>query len=151
MRPLACILLLSASLAQTAGPASGADRAEGERLFNIKCSYCHSLSSRSEAVRPEPGADLDRVRRAEQRRPSLSEDAPPALAAPFPRRGPHFENLFQRPPGAARGFAYRMVYEIEGPVWTEADLDAWIAFHARIEAEERADIIAYLKRATRGR
>ena len=151
MRSTSRLLALSASLMLLSGQASAGDHAEGERLYNIKCSYCHSLSRRTEAARTDPESGLDIVRRAEQRRPGLSEGPPPAAIFPVARRGPHFEDLFRRPPGAARDFAYRMVYEIEGPVWTEADLDAWIAFHARIEKHERADIIAYLKRATRRR
>jgi cytochrome c2 len=34
-------------------------------------------------------------------------------------------------------------------VWTAADLDAWIAVHAGMDDEtERADLIAYLEKAT---
>jgi hypothetical protein len=45
-------------------------------------------------------------------------------------------------------FPYRFVYRIPGPRWTEADLDSYIAFHARMESFDRADLIAFLKRAT---
>ena len=63
MRLFRHILALSLWLTFFASQAAGADHAEGERIYNIKCSYCHSLSSRAEVVRPDSDPDLDVLRR----------------------------------------------------------------------------------------
>lgn len=64
------------------------------------------------------------------------------------KRGPHLKGLFERRYGSVEGFPYRMVWPDADPVWTEAQLDAYLEIHRIPEPDQRADIIAYLKRAT---
>ena len=63
------------------------------------------------------------------------------------KRGPHLKGLFERRYGSVEGFPYRMVWPDADPVWTEAQLHAYLEIHRIPEADERADVIAYLKRA----
>lgn len=150
MRPgrLAAALLVI-SLAPS--PASAGDAANGETLFNVSCAFCHRLTPRGSGemrLREDRQAEL---RRGFAKRPRLPAEPlrPEVTARDLPSRGPHLAGLFHRPPGAVEGFRYSNVREIEGPVWTEADLDAWLAEHARMADErDRADLIAYLKAAT---
>ena len=129
------------------------DAAAGETLFNAKCAYCHSL------VR-EPGQGTagaratgryEEVTRAMERHPWQAPGGPPEkeMVTELTRRGPHFAGLLSRAPGAAEGFAYRFVYDIASPTWTPHDLDDYIAFHARLEPLERADLIAFLRKAAK--
>ncbi len=139
--------------AATKGPAMDlalGDPAGGERLFNVKCAYCHSLTR--EIAGQGPGQDrYEEITRALERRPWEPLTAIPetALVTERARRGPHLAELLTRAPGAAEGFPYRFVYEIGGPVWTAPDLDGYIEFHARLEPLERTDLITFLIKATR--
>ncbi len=63
-------------------------------------------------------------------------------------RGPHLEALFKRAPGTIIGFPYRITLNTENATWTKADLDYWIYNHARLGETDRADLIAYLEKAT---
>ena len=128
------------------------DAVEGELLFNTMCSYCHSLSGRRAGEIRVGRDDKEALRRGLSRNPQIpSEPAKPEVESRgIYRRGPHLANLFDRPPGGAEGYHYRLVMKVAGPAWTVADLDHWIAFHALVdEAADRADLIAYLKAATR--
>ena len=136
----------------TPSPAPAGDAANGEMLFNLSCALCHRLSRRASGelrLREDWQAEL---RRGLANRPrALTEPPRPEVTArDLPDRGPHLVGLFSRPPGVVKGFRYTIVYEIEGSVWAAADLDAWLVLHARMDdARDRADLIAYLKRATR--
>ncbi len=91
------------------------------------------------------------MRRGLIKRPGGSTEPPqPDVRSREPAaRGPHLAGLFSRPPGGDPRFRYNVVPETEGPVWTEADLDAWIERHARIEdKDDRADLVADPKIAT---
>ena len=77
------------------------------------------------------------------------------------RIGPMHRGLFGRAAGSVAGFAYSEAMKNSGIVWDEATLDDFLA-HPRqtvpgtkmtyagiADAQERADLIAYLKEATR--
>ncbi|GAA0750543.1 c-type cytochrome [Ideonella azotifigens] len=73
--------------------------------------------------------------------------------------GPAHQGVFGRAPGSAPGFAYSpalSALKATGGVWTEATLDRWLSDPERFapgqrmgvsvpEAQDRADLIAYLK------
>jgi cytochrome c len=65
-----------------------------------------------------------------------------------PKRGPYLAGLFQRAPGSVKDFPYRMVFTDANPVWTEATLDKYLLIHLLPEANDRTDVIAFLKKAT---
>lgn len=126
------------------------DAARGEALFNTGCSYCHALTEEGASSVRRVDGRVEEITRALEP-PKLEADEPTRPTPPFEtfrRRGPHLAELLNRSPGAVPDFPYRFVYEIPGPTWTEADLDSYIAFHARLESFDRADLIAFLKRAT---
>lgn len=64
------------------------------------------------------------------------------------KRGPYLAGLFQRAPGSVKDFPYRMVFTEAKPVWTEARLDKYLLIHLLPEANDRSDVIAFLKKAT---
>lgn len=138
---LAIAVGLSWLMDATTGLAGSAER--GATLFNQKCSYCHSLSeqSRPKLLVPKrrPGSELSVL------------DEPnvdwPVEVGPD-KRGPHLQGLFARAPGAVEGFPYRITLQTDNATWTEPDLDYWIYNHARLLEAERADLIAYLRKAT---
>lgn len=136
-------------VAATAG-ARSVDAARGEGLYNTQCSYCHALTEQGAITVQRLDGDVEEITRALQP-PELEAGEPTRPTPPFEtfrRRGPHLAQLLDRSPGAVPDFPYRFVYEIPGPTWTEADLDSYIAFHARMESFDRADLIAFLKGAT---
>lgn len=123
------------------------DPARGEALYNTECSYCHALTQ--EGARIERKADgryedISRALEAQPLEPREPTRPQPAFEQSV-RRGPHFAGLLNRAPGAVSGFPYRFIYEIPGSTWTEADLDSYIAFHARLDTFDRADLIAFLR------
>ena len=128
----------------------------GESLFNAKCAYCHSLvPERASGTRSD--GRYEAITRALERHPweppaaaseTVTETGTATETVPL-RRGPHLAGLLTRAPGGVAGFSYRFVFDIPGPSWTAADLDAYIAFHARLEPLERADLIAFLSKAAR--
>ncbi|TQV79547.1 c-type cytochrome [Denitrobaculum tricleocarpae] len=125
-------------------PALAQDFDRGGQLFNEKCSYCHSLS-------PQMGPKLAEPARGQvfEREAAREPDVDWSVEIGEDKRGPHLKGLFGRPPGAVKGFPYRITLETESPVWTDADLDYWILNHARLNDADRLDLITYLKRATR--
>ncbi len=117
----ALLLLGGAGDASAAGDLTG-DPAKGEALY-VRCQGCHSI-------------DRNRV-------------------------GPLHRGLFGRTAGSVDGFNYSKAMKESGIVWDEATLDDFLA-HPRqtvpgtkmtyagiADAQERADLIAYLKEATR--
>lgn len=127
-----------------AASASAQDSDRGGQLFNAKCSYCHSLSSQMgpKLTAPPRGQVFDRDARREP-------DVDWSIEIGEDKRGPHLQGLFGRPPGAVKGFPYRITLQTDNPVWSDDDLDYWILNHAGLNDADRLDLIAYLKRATR--
>lgn len=77
------------------------------------------------------------------------------------RIGPMHRGLFGRTAGTVAGFAYSDAMKQSGIVWDDATLDRFLASPREVvpgtkmtyagiaDAQERADLIAYLKAATR--
>lgn len=102
----------------TAADAAAADAARGQDLYESRCGGCHSL-------------DANRV-------------------------GPAHRGVFGRTAGTAPGFSYSPAVKNSGVVWNDRTLDAWLTnpqalipgqrMNFRVAtAEDRADIIAYLR------
>lgn len=118
-------LLLAACIAASLAPALAAGDAEsGRALYQARCAACHSL-------------DYNGV-------------------------GPAHRGVFGRPAAQAPGFAYSDALKALQWVWTEEALDRWLADPEKTapgqrmgvnvpDAKERADLIAYLKKATAAR
>jgi cytochrome c2 len=123
------------------------DPARGEAIYNTQCSYCHALAEERARTVRELDGDYEEISRALKTEPfETGEPTPPRPGSDTVlRRGPQLAGLFDRAPGAVAGFPYRFVYEISGATWTEADLDSYIAFHARLEPYDRADLVAFLE------
>jgi len=101
-----------------AADAAAADAARGQDLYESRCGGCHSL-------------DANRV-------------------------GPAHRGVFGRTAGTAPGFSYSPAVKNSGVVWNDRTLDAWLTnpqalipgqrMNFRVAtAEDRADIIAYLR------
>ncbi len=99
-------------------PAHAADPAHGQELYESRCGGCHSLDSN--------------------------------------RVGPAHRGVFGRKAGTAPGFNYSPAVKSSGVVWDDRTLDAWLTnpqalipgqrMNFRVAtAEDRADIIAYLR------
>jgi cytochrome c len=114
---------LVACLVVAASPALAAgDAQRGEAIYD-RCMGCHSI-------------DYDRV-------------------------GPHHKGLFGRKAGSLAEYDYSPALKASGIVWDEATLDRWLqgprklvpgtkmGFAGVPDATERADLIAYLKAATK--
>lgn len=104
-----------------AAPPPSGNAGNGERLFNRRCSSCHSLVEH--------------------------------------RAGPRLGDVYGRRAGSAAGYRYSESVAAQQFVWTDSTLDLWLAgprdfirgaaMPVRIgKAEERADIIAYLRTVT---
>jgi len=118
------VVALLAACALQAGAASAADVAKGREQFK-KCEACHSLESGVTKI------------------------------------GPHLAGLFGRKAGTVDGFAYSSAMKNSGMVWDEQTLDAYIAAPSKVvkggkmvfagiaKPEDRADLIAFLKEATK--
>ena len=100
------------------------DPVKGKRIFGL-CASCHSL---------KPGEM---------------------------RIGPPLAALFGRKAGSVPGYRYSMALKNAAVVWNEKTLDAWLAnprklvpgnrmpFRGLKKSENRADVIAFLKQATK--
>ena len=109
-------------LALPGGASAGGDPAKGEAIYR-RCQGCHSI-------------DRNRI-------------------------GPLHRGLFGRAAGSVEGFNYSKAMKQSGIVWNEATLDDFLAHPREVvpgtkmtyagiaDAQERADLIAYLKEATR--
>lgn len=97
------------------------DAARGEQLYVSRCGACHSLDEN--------------------------------------RAGPAHRGVFGRKAGAARGYDYSPALKASGVAWNERTLDRWLADPEKLvhgqkmgfsvpEAKDRADLIAYLKKAS---
>jgi cytochrome c len=98
-----------------------ADAKKGKTLYETRCGICHSLTEN--------------------------------------RVGPSHKDLIGRKAGIVPGYEYSAGFAKTNLVWNEKNLDAWIAFPENLiegqkmgfyvmEADARADIIAYLKQAS---
>ena len=106
------------ALAAAVDTAAAADAAHGQELYESRCGGCHSL-------------DANRV-------------------------GPAHRGVYGRKAGSAPNFNYSAAVKNSGVVWEAKTLDAWLTnpqalipgqrMNFRIAAaEDRADIIAYLR------
>ena len=119
---LAAVFLV---LAAAAPAAAEGDAARGKRVFN-KCKACHLLEDTGKK-----------------------------------KIGPHLAGIFGRKAGSIAGFRYSKAMKKADIVWDEKTLDSYIAkprkflkgnkmaFAGVRKAKDRADVIAYLKEATR--
>jgi len=76
------------------------------------------------------------------------------------REGPRLGGVFGRKAGSVAGFAYSAALKSSGLTWNDATLERWLSdpdmvvsgnnmdFHVP-KAEERLDLIAYLKQSAR--
>lgn len=112
---LAAVCVSLNAIAQT--PAAG-DATKGKKQYETLCAICHSLTEN--------------------------------------KVGPSHKGLFGRKAGTVAGFKYSAGFAKLDLVWNEKTLDSWIAFPETVvpgqimgfyvmEADTRADIIAYLK------
>lgn len=119
---LGVALAVAASL--VVGPAlAGGDPLAGEQIFK-RCAGCHSVI-----------------------------EGPAKL-------GPHLRNVIGRPVASVVGFRYSKAMQESGVIWTERTLDQFIQspnkfmrrnempFGGMRDAQQRADLIAYLREAT---
>ena len=105
-----------------AGEIPAGDASRGETLYSARCGACHSIE--------DNGA------------------------------GPRHRGLIGRRAGTQSGFDYSEALRKSGIVWNETMLDRWLTDPSALvpgnkmvvqlapEAADRADLIAYLKRAT---
>jgi cytochrome c len=111
-------ILAGAFAIVAAAPAAAGDAAHGKELYESRCGGCHSL-------------DANRV-------------------------GPAHRGVFGRTAGTAPNFSYSTAVKNSRVVWQENTLDAWLTnpqalipgqrMNFRVAtAEDRADIIAYLR------
>ena len=102
--------------------AQGGDPQRGSLLYQSRCGACHSI-------------DANRV-------------------------GPAHRGLFGRRAGSVTDYDYSPALRASGILWDERSLDAWLADPQALvpgqkmgysvpDAEDRADIVAYLRQATR--
>ena len=109
---------LAALALAAAVPAAAADASRGQELYESRCGGCHSL-------------DANRV-------------------------GPAHRGVYGRKAGSAPNFSYSTAVKSSTVVWEERALDAWLTnpqavipgqrMNFRVAlAEDRADIIAYLR------
>ena len=122
--PLLAALLLAAAPA-AAEPAGAGDPEKGKALFRA-CAFCHTLG-------PDGGR----------------------------RAGPTLHHLFGREAGSVAGYAYSDALRNSGIVWTEDTVSrlfevgpdtmtpgSKMPLQRMTDAGQRADLIAYLRRAT---
>lgn len=118
MRRALSIALSVAAAAQSAAVAADAER--GRALYESRCVGCHSLDGN--------------------------------------RTGPSHRGVFGRGAGSVASYAYSPALRDSRLVWNAATLDRWLANPERLVpgqrmnysvpgAEDRADLIAYLRRA----
>jgi len=115
----------AAALPAVVADALAGDAAKGKKTFRKKCMSCHTMD--------KGGKD---------------------------RTGPNLWSVVGRAKGAAENFRYSNTLKMFGGVWTEAEIGSFIAgprtfirdtkmtFAGLKSAEDRADVIAYLKTLT---
>jgi cytochrome c len=113
------VMMLAALMAVTAGPAlADGDAVRGQQLYESRCIACHS-------------PDANRV-------------------------GPKHRGVYGRKAGSVPGYSYSKALQGAGFTWDGAKLDQWLTNPQALlpgqkmnfkvaKAEDRADLIAYLK------
>lgn len=121
-KPTLSLFLCIASFGGLNGIANAAgDAQRGETLYKGKCAACHSI-------------DYNGV-------------------------GPAHKGVFNRKAGTQAGYTYSTAVQASNIIWTEASLDKWLTNPEKFipgqkmgfmvpSAKDRADLIAYLKKAT---
>ena len=110
-----------AALAFLPAAQAAGDAARGEQLYVSRCGACHSLDEN--------------------------------------RAGPAHRGVFGRKAGMAKGFDYSPALKKSGIVWNEKTIDRWLTDPEKLvrgqkmgftvpDAKDRADVIAYLKKAS---
>ena len=125
MNVRAAILGLGLSLAVTSVALADGDPAKGEKIF-VKCKACHYIEN-----------DKNKI-------------------------GPHLSGVWERKAASVDGYSYSSAMKAKGQaglVWNADTLDQWLtnprkfvpgtkmAFVGLPKAEDRADVIAYIKKA----
>ena len=127
MRKLVSVACAATALIALAGPAVAADAEAGKQAFATKCGICHQV-----------GPDAKTL------------------------VGPELNGIVGRKVASVDGFAYSETLKkmgADGETWTEEHIDKWIAdpkamaptsmmalaFQGISDADERANIVAYLK------
>lgn len=117
-----CALALAWLALGSAAASAQGDPAKGEQIYH-RCQGCHSI-------------DRNRI-------------------------GPMHKGLFGRPAGSVPGFAYSDAMKNSGIVWSEQTLDQFLqgprqmvpgtkmTYAGVADPQDRADLIAYLKQATK--
>ncbi|MGD9809801.1 MAG: cytochrome c family protein [Sphingobium sp.] len=123
VRPIFAAIMMS-GLFMAAPASAGGDAAKGKTVF-VRCALCHEL---------KPGVN---------------------------KIGPSLAGLWGRKAGTADKFMYSPAMKKYAKVWNDQTLDAFLAAPAKVvpgnkmpfapmtKADERADLIAYLKSATK--
>jgi cytochrome c len=118
-----CLIILCSTFAAMSGTAAANER--GEKVFR-RCQACHTLE--------DGGQEL---------------------------RGPNLHGVFGRQAGTKDGYKFSNAFEASEVTWTEKTLDQFLAeprtfiagnkmaFPAVRKPEDRADLIAYLREATK--
>lgn len=126
MRKIGFFVLSASLLAAPAGALAAGDAKQGQRVFN-KCKACHSVVEGQRRI------------------------------------GPTLYGMFGRKAGTLPGFVFSSAMKDSGVVWDEKTLDDYLAkprefmpgtrmaFPGLPRKDERDDLIAYLKEATRAK
>lgn len=115
------ILIFAGSLLMANNTFAAGDATRGETLYKTKCTTCHSI-------------DYNGV-------------------------GPAHKNLFGRKAGSLPDYTYSPALQASSVIWSEQTIDKWLTNPEKFipgqkmgftvpSAKERADLIAYLKKAT---
>jgi len=110
------------ALALQVFPARAGEFEKGKQLYEARCGACHSLDEN--------------------------------------RAGPAHRGVYGRKAGLAKGYDYSPAVKASKIVWNEKTLDRWLADPEKLihgqkmgfsvpDAKDRADLIAYLKKASR--
>lgn len=121
LRGLVVLVLACGAVPVVADTARAADPVRGQQLYESRCGACHSL-------------DDNRV-------------------------GPAHRGVYGRHAGRAKDYEYSTAVAKSKVVWTEVTLDQWLRNpekqipgqkmgYSVLDAQDRADVIAYLKLAT---
>jgi len=118
--------VLIVGLSMTAASAQSGDAARGQRVFNLQCKACHTLEKGGASV-----------------------------------TGPNLHGVFGRKAGTATGFEFSEAMKKSGIVWDDATIadynrdpkgkvpDTKMVFNGVKNAGQLADLVAYLKEATK--
>ena len=126
MKQIGVLVVTLAILGASGNALAAGDAAKGKRVFN-KCKACHALEAGKKRI------------------------------------GPSLYALFGKKAGTEKGYSYSSAMKKSGIVWTEKTLDEYIekprdmvkgtkmAFPGLKKEADRANLIAYLKEATKAK